>query len=86
MLFAIVAALGCAEPGAVPVSLQWYSTEVECSNAAAVWEAPEDVVALQVRRREKNGWTYYVGGTVEDGGTLSVGCTDDVAILYAIAE
>lgn len=85
MWFLFLSALGCAASEGVPVTLQWYSVEVECVDDVATWSAPEGVVeSLQLRRHERSAWTYY-GGTLTDDGTLSVGCSDDVFILYAIA-
>ncbi len=44
MRFLLPFALGCAESEGVPVTLQWYSAEVECVEEVATWSAPEGVV------------------------------------------
>jgi hypothetical protein len=86
MLFSVMAVLGCAEPTGDPVTLRWYSVDAECVDGTASWSTSEDVVALSVRRSEREALVYYGGGTLAEDGTLSVTCTDDVHILYALEE
>jgi hypothetical protein len=78
---------GCAEVSeSVEVAPRWYVYEAECADAAAVWEAPPGLVALTIRRPDSGGADFYIGGSVSADGLLSVTCTDDVSILYAVVE
>lgn len=81
----VMVMLGCAESSGDPVSLQWYSVDVECVESGAVWVAPPEVVALSLRHHQGEA-LLYGGGTLAEDGTLSVTCTDDVHILYALEE
>ena len=86
-LLSVLALLsGCAELEDVPITLAWYATEVPCVSAVAEWVAPEGLVAFSYRAKERDLWAYRSGGTVSADGVLSVGCVDDISLVYALEE
>jgi hypothetical protein len=78
--------LGCASPDDLEVHPTWYVHEAECVDSVATWAAPEGVALLTIRRTSPAGVSFYGSEGIDADGMLSVACTDDVTILYAVVE
>jgi hypothetical protein len=78
---------GCAPDDAAPVSLTWYTVDLECDTdmASTYWTLPEPAPLIAQAREETADYTGYVAvGTSGTDGRIRIGCNTDITVTYAM--
>jgi len=84
--------LACASE-LTPITLDWYSEEIgDCDDDGTLeWEAPDDMVALSVRRTlddDRIVWTDGYSVIADDSGDILFSCAPNarIRVTYALVS